>query len=342
MTQLANTHDRYDLDTTGTNTVRDLLDVIYNISPTETPFTTNIAKLDSTATYKEWMIDSLAAADANNKQIDGDEFANDALDSAEVLGNYCQISWKILEVTRRAEKVKKYGRKSELAYQIAKKGKELKRDVEYIIVGGGGHQAAAAGSSTVAPTTASLGSWLRTNVSRGATGTSPTLSSTTYGYPNAAPGDGTDRALSEATLLDIVRQAYVQGGNPNMIMVGPTVKQRFSSYMFSANARIATPYQDHGASKKSGLSVVGAVDVYVSDYGVLDVVPNRFQREDDVWVLDTEYWGIAYLDPYHVGDIAKTGDAERKSLIVDYSLVSKNQAASGTVADINSALAMVP
>lgn len=341
MAQLANTHDRYDLDTTGVNTVRDVSDVINNISPTETPFVMNAGKETATATLKEWMIDALAAPDAANKHIDGDEFTNDALDSAEMLGNYCQISWKVLEVTRRAEKVKKYGRKSELAMQIAKKGKELKRDLEYIMVGGGGHQAAAAGSSSVAPTTASLGSWLTTNVSRGAGGASSTLSSTTYGYPNAAPTDGTDRALSEATMLSIIRQCYVAGGSPNTIMVGPTVKQGLSSYLFSANARIATPYQDHGANKNSGLKVVGSVDIYVSDFGTLDIVPNRFQREDDVWILDTEYWDVAYLDPYHVGDIAKTGDATRKSLIVDYCLMSKNEAASGVVADIDETLAVV-
>jgi hypothetical protein len=341
MAQLANTHDRYDLDTTGVNVVPDVSDIISNISPTETPLISNIGKDTATSTLKEWLKDSLAAPDAANKHIDGDEFTNEALDSAERLGNYCQISWKVLEVTRRAEKVKKYGRKSELAYQIAKKGKELKNDLEYIMVGGGGHQAAAAGSSSVAPTTASLGSWLATNTSRGAGGADPTLSSTTYGYPNAAPTDGTDRALSEATLLGIIKDCYVEGGNPNTIMVGPVLKQKISQYMFSASARIATPYQEHGAKTKSGISVVGSVDVYVSDFGALDIVPNRRQREDDCWVLDLEYWDVAYLDPYHVGDIAKTGDAMRKSLIVDYCLVSKNEAASGVVADIDETLAMV-
>lgn len=341
MTQASNVHDAYDLNTTGTNTVRDVASVIYNISPTQTPFQSNAARGTSKAVYKEWLVDDLANPDGSNKKIDGDVFTNDALDSAEVLGNYLQISSKTLQISRRAEKADKYARKSEWAMQIAKKGKELKRDMEYIIMGGGGHQAAAAGSASVAPQSASIGSWLRTNVSRGATGTSPTLSSTTYGYPNAAPGDGTDRALSQATLLSVITACYNQGGEPNTLMMSPTVKQLFSNFMFSSSARIATPYQPASQTQSKGVRAIGAVDVYVSDFGVLDVVPNRFQRNDDVFVLDMEYWEVAYFDPFHTEDLAKDSDGERKVLLVDWTLVSRNQKASGIVADIDSTTAMV-
>ena len=105
--------------------------------------------------------------------------------------------------------------------------------------------------------------------------------------------------------------------------------------------RIATQYQDQGPVNRGGVSVIGAVDVYVGDFQVLDIVPNRFQRERDVWILDTEYWDIAYLDGYKTETIAKIGDAERRHILVDWTLVSKNEAASGVVADIDETTAMV-
>ncbi len=341
MTQQSNTFDRYDLTTTGENAKEDIANIISNISPTKTPFTSNAGSEKSGNTFKEWLIDELAAPDTSNAKIDGDEMTNNAADPAERIGNYHQISWKVLGISRRAETVRKHGRKSEMAYQLSKKGPELKRDVEAILMGFGGHQVAAAGSSSVAPTTASIGSWIRTNVSRGAGGASPTLSGSTYGYPNDTPDDGTQRAFSEAVLLDVLQSAYEEGADPNTLMLGSKVKQRFSQYMFSSSARIATPYQQHPAKTQKGITVVGAVDVYVSDFGTLEVVPNRFQRQRDVWLLDFEYWAITYLTKYQLGELAKTHDANRKSLIVDYALVSKNEASSGAIADIDPDLPMV-
>lgn len=330
--------DRYDLATSGDNVRESLTDVIYNISPTEVPLQANIGRGSTANTLHEWQIDELAAVDTSNAAIDGADFGTDSSDEAQRIGVYMQISIKYLAVSRRANIVNKAGRKSELAYQIAKKGKELRRDVEAMACL---NNATVAGNSTTASETAGLGAWLKTNTSRGATGTDPALSNTTYGEPTTAAGDGTQRALSEATLLGILKDCYVQGGNPNMIMVGPTVKQRFSNYMFGSSARIATQYQDQGPSRRGGVSVVGAVDVYVSDYTVLDIVPNRFQRERDVWVLDTEYWEITYLDGYKTETIAKIGDAERRHILVDWGLKSNNEAASGVVADIDETTAMV-
>lgn len=338
MTQLTNTHDRYDLAANGDDAREHLADIIYNISPTLTPFMNNISRDVAENTLTEWEIDSLADPDGSNAHIDGDEFAGDALDDAERIGNYCQISKKQLIVTRRANKVKKAGRRSELAYQLAKKGKELKRDVETVLLS---NQVAAAGNSTTAPTTAGAPAWLKTNTDRGATGADPALSNTTYGQPTTAATDGTLRALSEATLLTVLASVYDEGGDPDMIMMAPTVKQKFSNYMFGSSSRIATQYQDQGATPRGGVTVVGAVDVYVSDFGMLDVVPNRFQRSRDVFILDSEYWGINYLDSFKTETIAKVGDSERRHILVDYALCSKNEAASGIVADIDETAAMV-
>lgn len=329
--------DRYDLATSGDNVREHLTDVIYNISPTETPLHANIGRGNSEQTLKEWQIDELATA-ATNAAIDGADFGTDSSDEAQRIGVYMQISIKYLAVSRRANIVNKAGRKSELAYQVAKKGKELKRDCEFIACA---NQATLAGNSTTASLTGGLGAWIKTNTSRGATGTDPALSNTTYGEPTTAAGDGTTRALDESLLLGIIKDCFVQGGDPNMIMLGPTVKQLFSNYMYGTSARIATQYQDQGRNPRGGVTVVGAVDTYVSDFSVLDVVPNRFQRERDAWVLDTEYWEISYLDGYKTETISKIGDAERRHVLVDWGLCSKNEAASGVFADVDSTAAMV-
>ena len=334
----ATNFDRFNLADSGDNVREQLTDVIYNISPTEVPLQANIGRGSSDNTLKEWQIDELAAVDTSNAAIDGADFGSDSSDEAQRIGAYHQISIKYLSVSRRANIVNKAGRKSELAYQIAKKGKELRRDVEAIACLG---QATLAGSAATASLAPGLGAWIKTNTDRGTSGTDPALSSTTYGQPTTAPGDGTVRALDESLLLALMKDCYVEGGNPNMIMLGPTVKQLFSNYMFSSAARIATQYQDQGAANRGGVSVVGAVDVYVSDFTVIDIVPNRFQRERDAWVLDTEFWEISYLDGYKTETIAKVGDAERRHILVDWTLQSNNEAASGVFADINSATAMI-
>ncbi len=330
--------DRFDLAGQGDNVREDLTNVIYNISPTEVPLQANAGRGSASQTLHEWQIDELAAVDTGNAAIDGADFGADASDPAQRIGVYMQISIKYLAVSRRANIVNKAGRKSELAYQIAKKGKELRRDVEAIACE---NQATLAGNSTTASLTAGLGAWISTNSDRGVGGADPALSNATFGQPTTAATDGTVRAMSEATLLGLLRDAYIQGGNPNMIMVGPTVKQNFSNYMFTTGARIATQYQDQGPNNRGGISVVGAVDVYVSDFTVLDIVPNRFQRERDVWILDTEYWEIAYLDGYKTETIAKIGDAERRHILVDWGLVSHQEAASAVLADIDETTAMV-
>lgn len=334
----ATNFDRFDLATEGDNVREDLTDVIYNISPTEVPLQANAGRGNADQTLHEWQIDELAAVDTANAAIDGADFGADSSDPAQRIGVFCQISIKYLAVSRRANIVNKAGRKSELAYQIAKKGKELRRDVEAIACL---NQATLQGNSTTASLTAGLGAWIATNTVRGAGGADPTLSGGTFGQPTTAAVDsGTPVALTETNMLQVLREAYIAGGNPNMLMCGTTVKQRFSNFMFTANARIATQRQDQGPVNRGGVSVVGAVDVYVSDFTVLDVVPNRFQRERDFWILDTEYWEISYLDGYKTETIAKIGDAERRHILVDWALSSHNEAASGVVADVDETTAM--
>lgn len=338
MAQPTNVQSRYDLAALGENVVDDVHDVITNIAPTETPFHMRAKREDASSDLHEFLSDTLRAAVSSNQHIDGDDFSADDRNAPARLGNYCEIAREDVAVTRRANKVKKYGRKDELGYEIAKAGRELKRDCETSALA---NKAAVAGNDSTASVAAGLPAWMRTNTDRGGSGADPTLSSTTYGYPNAAATDGTDRALSEATLQSVIRQAWEAGGNPDTIMVGPQVKTRMSNYLFGSSARVATPYQDHGRDPKSAVTMVAAADIYITDFGRMEVVPNRFQREDDVFILDFEHLAIAYLDGFKTYEIAKSGDSEKRMLLADWTVVCRSEAAQGIVADIDETTAMV-
>ena len=336
MAQVTGTHSRYDLQTKGENVREEIANLIDMISPTETPTQSMIGRETSSNTVKSWLTDSLATASVSNAHIDGDAFDGDALVAPARLENHHQILRKDLVVTRRAQKVNQAGTKSELSRQLVKGGLELRRDLEATIMN---NQAAVVGSDSVAPKFAGMPAWLTTNTNRGTSGTDGTLSSTTYGYVDGAAGDGTVRALTEDALLGVVKDCTVAGGNPTCISTGPTMKQKLSQYLFGANARIATPYQDHGKGKQAA-GVVGAVDYYTSDFGTLEIMYNLFQRERDVFVIDKSKWSLSHLDKYKTIDMAKTSDADQKMLLTDVTLCSKNEAASGIVADIDETLAV--
>ncbi|MFA5996169.1 MAG: DUF5309 family protein [Candidatus Paceibacterota bacterium] len=350
------------LDRTGIgNRAReDLADIIYNISPTECPFTMLIGRSDAEQDAHEHVTDVLAAAVSTNRHVDGDDFSAEG-DTAQVgtgfdgvvitagnrIGNHCQIGRKDIVVSRRANLVRKAGRKDELGYQIAKAGRELKRDVESSLLA---NNAAVQGSATVAGQAGSYLVWMRANSSRYATtagtdGADPAALVAGFPTGTAAVDASLLRALSEVDLLDVIGDCYIAGGEIDTILMHPTVKQKFSRYMFSPSAtdagRIATQYQDQGKSPSKGATALGAIDVYVSDFGVIDVIPDRFQRSRDVIVMESDLWAIAYLDPYQQFDIAKSGDSEKRVLLVDYTLEARNSGASGIVADIDSAVEMV-
>lgn len=293
----------------------DLSDIIYTISPTDTPFMSNASKDKAAAVLHEWQTDSLASA-ADNKQIEGDDATADSRAATVRRGNYCQIARKVVSVTGTQDTVNKAGRKSEMAYQLAKAGKELKRDMENAFVGL--NRGRSAGNSSTARQTASVLSWITTNNSMGTSGANPT------GDGTDARTDGTQRALTESILKDVLQQVWTSGGTPDTLMVGAFNKRIISG--FTGNATRMDDAKD--------MKLYAAIDVYVSDFGSLKVVPNRFMRSRDGLVLDMEYWKIAYLRAFNQFDLAKTGDSERKELVVEYCLEASNEAASGIMADL--------
>ena len=302
----------------------DLTDMIYNISPTETPFMSSIGKTKATGVLHEWQLDSLAAATVANAAVEGADASSATLAPTTRVGNRTQISQKTIQIAGTEETIDKAGRKSEKAYQLAKASSELKRDMEKIMLA---NQAASAGDSSTARTLGSLQAWLNTNYV--GAGTAGSLGTT-------ARVSGTDAAFTETMLKSAVKSAFTNGGNPTVLMVSPTQKQVVSSFAGIAEQRYAAP-----ANKQT--TIVGAADVYLSDFGTLSVVPNRFTTADDeattgqgeqAFVLDPEYAAVAFLRPFQTNELAKTGDSEKTQLLVEYTLEVKNEAAHAIIADL--------
>jgi hypothetical protein len=311
-------------------------DIITTIDPTETPIQANIAQtsIKNPEGY-EWQIDSL------NTQVltgltDGFAFADaaDRVTTRTRLLARCMIQAKSIEISNRLEETDKAGVDSEISYQLALASEDLKRDCEGAITDFATPIVSASGT---APKTAGIPTWIRTNTDYGATGAAPTLS----GKEPVVGTAGTARALDESDFLDLLGGCYTSGGNPDMVSLGVSSKQAFSQYMFTANARIATQYQDQGRAPSAGLQVVGAVDFYVSDFGTLAIVPNRFQAQDtDMLILDTSLFELGVFRGYQVHEMGLDGDRQRFLVLHDFCLISRDEAGSAIYADIDTAAAM--
>lgn len=317
---------------TGTGTRYDskglresLTDIISDISPEQTPFFSG-AGMGPRArqTLVEWQTDTLAAA-AANAVVEGNDATFAVPSATKRVGNHTQISEKTLILSDTLEVVDKAGRKSELARLIAKFGKELKRDIEFISLSA---QGGAGGSSTVARNVASLGAWLQTNTNFDATsGADPTYTS---GVPLAARTDSSaQQAFTETILKDVISQGFTAGAEFSTLMVGP-----FNKTVVSGFAGIATRNFDLSNVSPRATAIIASADVYVSDFGVLRVIPNRFQRERDAWMLDWNMVSYSFLRPFQTRKLAKTGDAEKRLLNVEWTIRVENEAALGIAADL--------
>ncbi len=296
----------------------DLSDEIYRIDPTDVPFQSGIERETATAVNHEWQLQSLAAA-AANAQLEGGDVTQVAATPTVRRGNICQISGKFPSVTGTNREVNRAGRGDEMSYQEMLKGMELKRDMEFIITGT--NVAKNAGADATARLTATVLSWIKTNGVFGATGANP---ATADGA--ATRTDGTQRAFSEILLKGVLQSAWTAGGKPDTIMTGAFNKQVFSTFTGRA-----TPTEDTRAKK-----ITASVVLYDSDFGLLDIVPNRFSRARDVLVLQMDLWALAFLTGRKMVStpLAKVGDADNKMILSEYALVARNEAASGGVFDL--------
>lgn len=313
------------LETYNSVTLReDLSDAENLITPTETPFISMIAgRVDAIKTLHEWPILELSAVDSANRVLEGEDAPPpDVGDVAFRRSNITQISDKNVKVTDTSQRVDGAASIEKFSKQIAYKLKELKRDKETMLLSNvAGNLGAAITTARVA---AGLPAFMITNTQRGAVGAAPTLSGGTSGYPNTAATDGTLRALTEDMLNTAITNVWTQGGTPKYCLMSPTNK-RLVSKTFAANA---TKYKNADDKK-----LVSAIDVYESDFGQVQIVPDRFIRGRDVFVIDPRFVNIAELQPTRQLDLARTGHTMNKLIQCEYTLEVANEKAHAHIAD---------
>ena len=307
----------------------DLADAIYDISPEDTPLVSMMAKESCDAVLFEHQTDVLGAVDTANKHLEGDDITTiGTLTPTVRVGNRVQISRKLLVISGTTQAVNSAGDANSVARHVARKGAEMKRDIEAICFE---NQGSTAGSSTTARQTATLGAWLKTNVDKG-TGAAadPTWTS---GVPEEANKrvDGTQRAFTETILKSIISKGWNSGATieGKYLFVGPVNKGKVSGF-----AGIATKTYNINGERPGQATIVAAADVYVSDFGTLQVVPNRFMRERDAYLIDPDYLALVHLRPFMVESLAKTGDADKRMLLQEWGLKVRNEAAHCLAADL--------
>jgi len=248
MAQPSNTFDSYD----AVGIREDLSEIIFDVSPEQTPFYTKCKKVKATNALHEWQTDALRAA-AANAHVEGDEITANARTATSRLGNYTQIFVDAVSVPDTDSGLKKAGRASEIAYQMLKTAKEQKLDIEKALFD---NNARVAGNSTTARELAGLPSWLITNTDFGDNeGADPT-------------GDGTDARTDETTTLQAFSQArfdgvmqsiWEEGGNPDTVYLSAFQMNKALAFTGMNNQRATI-----GASVGGTNAVVNAVDVYVT------------------------------------------------------------------------------
>jgi len=301
----------------------DLSDVISNIDPYATPWYSSIKKTKASNTYHEWLTDTLDAPSASNAAVEGDDTTANAYTAPARLGNYTQILKKGVTVSGTGDAVNTAGRSKEMAYQVAKRLKEIKTDVEMSMFA---NNARAAGNASTAREMAGLGAWITTNTANlGTAGSDPT------GDGTNARSDGSDQSALTQTDFDTVMQGiWEEGGNPDMVFLSAANLQvAINTFTGMNNQR---SYLE--ASKTGKNSVVNALDVYVTPWGKVQMMPSRHVRSIDVAILDTSKWEFANLRPVTNKPLAKTGDAEKRQIVMEGTLVCRNEKANGLVADV--------
>ena len=298
------------LTTAAIGNREDLSDIIYRISPTQTPLLNMAPKAKATNTLHEWQTQDLAAA-AANAQAEGDNASAKVVTPTVRLNNRTQISTKTVIVSGTQQAMNSAGRKDEMAYQLSLASLELKRDMEFGLTQNNV-------TATAPRQSRGLLGWVVDNTSKASDTTLASYSG------NTAQTDGTTRAFTEAQVKSVLQLQYTAGGEPDVIMLPPAAKQTFSTFTGNATRM----------DKSEDAKLYASVDVYVSDFGEIKAVPNRFQRTRDVFILQSDKVAVAYLRPFSTIELATTGDAQQRELIVEYTLEMRAPKAHGAVYDI--------
>tara|TARA_R110000744_G_scaffold371191_1_gene482061 strand:- start:524 stop:1468 length:945 start_codon:yes stop_codon:yes gene_type:complete len=310
MAQPTNTFDTYD----SVGIREDLSNVIYNVSPEETPLLSSIAKVKASSTLHEWLTDTLRDS-AVNAHIEGDDTAAEARTAATRLQNSTQIFKNAVVTSGTDDVVDNAGRGKEMSYQIVKVGQEQKLDQEKAIMA---NQARVGGNSTTARKMAGLGAFVTTNVTNvGTNGANPT------GDGSNARTDGTQTVFTQADFDSAMQGIWAEGGKPDCVILSAFQMDKALGFVGNNNQRST------GASGK----VENLLNVYVTPWGSVEFIPARENRPRDVWIVEKDKLALASLRPMKSQALAKTGDNEKRQVVSECTLVVRNEKALGLVAD---------
>jgi len=304
----------------------DLIDKIYNTSPSEVPLSSSFGRTTAVTDFHEWQTDVLGSASASNKMIDGDDVTLDAQVATARLGNHLQIFNGTVGVSRRANIVKKAGRGAEMAYLKGKKMLELKRNIEAMIVSP--TQVAIAATTSVAGQSGGLGVQCVSNPLHNGAGATAAWTS---GAPTAAITAGTNRTFTKTLLDTACQNIFITSGQfAETLVVSPAHKALFSAFASVAQNRI-----DVKSGKNSQATIVGGAEVYLSDFGGLTVVPHYLMAgSDTAYVLNSDYIDLAFLDGFKTTDLAKTGDSDKVLITADCALAVRAPAAQSKITNL--------
>jgi hypothetical protein len=311
MAQPTNTFDSYD----ARGIREDLQDVIYDISPSETPFYSSVAKVTASNTYHEWQTDSLRAS-ADNKHVEGDETVAEARSATSRLGNYTQIFKNAVTVADTDSGLKKAGRAAEMAYQVLKVAKEQKLDIEKALFA---NNARVAGNSTTARELAGAPAWLITNTSYGSGGADAT------GDGTDARTDGTQEEFTQARFDSTMQSIWVSGGRPDVVYLSAFQMNKALGFTGNNNQRSQVQAGDE--------KVIKSLAVYVTPWGTVEFMPTRENRSRDVFIMQKDMWAVGVLRPTKNTELAKTGDSTKRQVVTELTLVCKNEASCGGIFD---------
>jgi len=325
MTQTTGTYSQYD----ASNIREDLEEAIYDISPADTPFVSALSRRAVTNIRHEWLTDVLAAASTANAVIEGDEATLETSAAVTRVSNIAQIMDKTVVVSGTHRAVNSAGYKDALAYQIMKKGRELRRDIEATVLN---NQASVLGDDTTARVLGGLPSWLTSNTDRGTGGSDGGYASTTsltVAASDATAGDV--RTFTETLLVNAQQSAYTNGGEPTLMLMSPFQKRTFTnSTNFPGVATLRS-----NVPQNAPATVIGNAEIYLGPFGTLDVVVDRFQRSREVFLVDPEYAALGTLRSMRQWPLAKTGDTEKRQMLTEITLIVENEAAHAIIADLS-------
>lgn len=319
----------------GANNIReDLGNVIFNVSPFQTPFTSGIAQTRATNDNHEWLTDSYRTAVTSNAAIEANAIGDATNGNRSRLGNYVQIAQEVATVTKKAEMFDRAGVPGkEMAYQLMKRGKELQMDVEAQMLSIDDKNAP---STSAAGVSATVASWISINQAFGGDGTANIgASGGTAGVTQAdgteVPTLGTNDTIDQTKFDNLLDGIWNNAGDFSNVKVMAS-----AASVASLRNGLSGIADDVNSDAKTG-EIYARVAVYVSQFGPIAVVPNKQMLPNQLYILDMSSWAMATGggQKIHTTDISTSTSAEKKLLECYYTLEARSGEANAAYYDIS-------